>query len=421
MPTRFIKQPAGLKLEKEKLESANLELEKLSLVASETDNAVFIIDANGKLEWVNPGFTKLTGYSFEEIVALHEGSTIFSLSSNKEIEKLVQEVVRKNESTQYESKLPNKHGKIIWVISTLTPILDQDGNLRKIVIIDSNITERKEAEQRVQNLNEELEAKVRERTAELALANTQLQKENDEHIKTAQQLKATNEELDSFVYRASHDLKGPLASLLGLVNIAKAELGENEIATRYLDLMERRGQRLDSILVDLIEATQVKQSVVELRQFAPREMIDHIVELAQSKADCREAEFVIKVPEELTCVSDRKLIRSILQNYIENSAKYGDPKKGKTVSTTEILLENGHMEIRVSDNGVGIPESVRDRIFDMFYRGTNQVSGSGLGLYIVKQAVEKLGGEVKVESAVGKGTTFIARVPNHPLTAAKPR
>lgn len=402
--------------QKKKLELVNLELEKLSLVASETDNAVFIVDKDGHLEYVNPGFTRLTGYTFEEIKALQHGKSFLTLSSNSEIGKLIHEVVKSNTSIQYESSLPSKVGEQIWVISTLTPILDEQGELRKIVIIDSNITERKEAEEQVKKVNEKLEHLVEVRTQALAQANEQLQQENLEHIKTAEQLKATNEELDSFVYRASHDLKGPLASLLGLVNIAKAELTENETALNYLNLMEQRGQRLDSILVDLIEATQVKQTKVELKRFRPYEIVEHIVELAQNKVECQGTEFILEVDPKLECVSDRKLVRSILQNYIENSAKYRDPNKSQSTSTTRVILNNGHLEIHVTDNGVGIPESAQERVFEMFYRGTNSVSGSGLGLYIVKQAVDKLGGSVQMHSTPGVGTTFSAIVPNHKLS-----
>lgn len=401
-----------LQEEKKKLEAANLEMEKLSLVASETDNAVFIIDKTGKLEWVNPGFTRLTGYSFEEIRSMQKGNNFLSLSTNSEIGQLIQEVVRNNTSIQYESRLPSKHGEKIWVISTLTPILDEEGNLRKIVIIDSNITDRKEAEEEVRNINERLEQLVHERTQELAEANRQLQIENIEHIKTAEQLKATNQELDSFVYRASHDLKGPLASLLGLVNIAKAELASNKVAIRYLDLMERRGERLDTILVDLIEATQVKQAQVSYKKIQPAKVVREVLDIVQFKNNNLNVDFQIDIAEDLEIISDRKMIRAILNNYIENSAKYKDPKKAKATSSTKVELDGDEIVISVTDNGIGIPQSSHSKVFDMFFRGSNTVSGSGLGLYIVKQAVDKLGGSVDMKSKEGVGTTFIARVPN---------
>lgn len=394
-----------LRGEKKKLEVANLELEKLSLVASETDNAVFIIDKLGNLEWVNPGFTRLTGYTFDEIKNMQSGNNFLSLSTNSDIGQLIQEVVRNNASIQYESRLPSKRGEKIWVISTLTPILDEEGELRKIVIIDSNITDRKEAEEEVRKINERLEHIVEERTR-------QLQIENLEHIKTAEQLKATNQELDSFVYRASHDLKGPLASLLGLVNIAKAELGENETAMRYLGLMERRGERLDTILVDLIEATQVKQAQIEYKKVKPAEVVNEVLDIVRFKNTNLNVDFQVDVSEDLEVITDRKMIRAILNNYIENSAKYKDAAKEQATSFTKIELVNDEIQISVTDNGVGIPASAHENVFDMFFRASNTVDGSGLGLYIVNQAVDKLGGRVDMESEEGVGTTFKAILPN---------
>ncbi len=403
--------------EKKKLEVANLELEKLSLVASETDNAVFIIDKSGRLEWVNPGFSRLTGYSFEEISSMQTGDNFLDLSSNSDISRLLDEVVINNSSVQYESRLPSKTGEPIWVISTLTPILDEKGELRKIVIIDSNITERKEAEEKVRRINEKLEQLVEERTQELAEANRKLLIENKEHIKTGAKLKKINRELDTFVYRASHDLKGPLASLLGLVGIARAELEDNPSAIRYLDLMKRRGQRLDNILVDLIEATQVKQSQIEYQMINLRDEAQRVIDLIISKEEEEVVtQFELDIDPELVAVTDRNMLRAILQNYIENSHRYRDEGKEVCTSKTSIRVENGSINISVEDNGTGMLPQAKEKMFEMFYRGTNNISGSGLGLYIVRQAVDKLHGTVSMDSEYEKGSVFKAKIPSIPTS-----
>lgn len=400
--------------EKKKLEVANLELEKLSLVASETDNAVFIIDKDGNLEWINPGFTRLTGYTFEEIVAIRGGKSFLDTSTNSEISRLVEEVVTNNSSAQYESRLPSKSGKPIWVISTLTPILDEEGKLRKIVIIDSNITDRKQAEEEVQKMNERLEQLVEERTQELAETNLKLSVENEEHVITGHKLKKINRELDTFVYRASHDLKGPLASLLGLIGIVQSEVEGNESANLYLDLMKQRGQRLDNILVDLIGATQVKQSPIKFSRLNLLDETKRVVTEVKDKYEGIETQFELDIDPELTAVTDKLIFRAVLSNYIENSHKYRNTEKEKAHSITRITIEDGNIAISVQDDGTGIPENGQDKLFEMFFRGTNKVSGSGLGLYIVRQAVEKLKGKVDATSEFGKGSTFRAYIPIAP-------
>lgn len=403
-----------LEEEKLKLEEANLELEKLSLVASETDNAVLIFDNSGKLEWVNDGFSRLTGYSQGEVEELKQQHSL-DMTPGSETRRLLDEIIRNNSSVQYESQLPHKNGNSIWVISTLTPILNEKGELRKIVIIDLDISDRKKAEEKVKQVNEKLEQLVEVRTKALAEANDQLQVENQEHIKTANQLTVINRELDQFVYRASHDLKGPLASLMGLFNIARGELEDNPVALRYLDLMERSGSRLDNILVDLIEVTQVKQGKTEFEPIIPQELVAEVFELLQDKPGYEKMVFEKDIPEGLVLVSDKKLIRSIFQNFIENSAKYRDPQKENPKSSVFVRLEGDFFMIRVSDNGIGIEDHLKDKVFQMFFRGTHQAGGSGLGLYIVKQAIEKLGGSLEMETEFGKGTTMTARIPNENL------
>ncbi len=401
-----------LRQEKDKVEQANMELEKLSLVASETDNAVFILDAKGDLTWVNAGFTRLTGFTMDELLQIRGGHEDFlSTSSNAWVKERLQQSILKNSSVQYESQLPSKSGESIWVISTLTPILDKQGNLRNIIIIDSNITDRKIAEEKINQMNAELESQVAARTRELAEANESLQLENAEHIKTAEQLKVINSELDTFVYRASHDLKGPLASLMGLINIAGMELTDNQVATRYLGLMDKASKRLDGILIDLIEATQVKQRTVDLVDFDALTLAQSVSQVVEQQTDMTNAEIILDISPDLTLHTDEQLLTAILQNFLGNALKYRDKSKEKATAKLSIHREGEFCNITVTDNGIGIPEEMKHRVFDMFFRGTHQTGGSGLGLYIVKQAAEKLGGRVSLTSKLGDGTTMHAKIP----------
>jgi hypothetical protein len=238
-----------------------------------------------------------------------------------------------------------------------------------------------------------------------------LQRENEEHIKTSEALKVSNRELDTFIYRASHDLKGPTASMMGLVNIAGMELADNELAMRYVGLLEKAAKRLDNILIDLIEATQVKQHTVELEKLPVLEFSKEVVAQLQQLPNYGSPEVSLEIAPELELISDRKLLGSIVHNFVANAIRYKDTSKPEQLVKLRISQAQGQYLVEVEDNGIGVGNDIKHRIFDMFFRGTNQSGGSGLGLYVAKKAAEKLEGTVDFSSEEGKGTKIWAKFP----------
>jgi PAS domain S-box-containing protein len=231
------------------------------------------------------------------------------------------------------------------------------------------------------------------------------------HLKrTETNLRFKNRELDTFVYKASHDLKAPLSSMQGLLSIARNEVKDRDALT-YISLMDRTVAKMDEVLLGLLEVTWMKQGSLTL---APKDLsllIHDILESIRHSQGFSEIRCELDLPEKLYFITDEKLIQSILQNLIQNAFKY-HKKSGddRWVRISAILDEDG-LIFTVKDNGNGIPDAAQEKIFDMFYRATNESRGSGLGLYIVRNACEKLGGSVTVASQPKVGSSFLVRLP----------
>lgn len=229
--------------------------------------------------------------------------------------------------------------------------------------------------------------------------------------KKNKELLQINEELDRLVYSASHDLRAPISSLLGLVNLLREEKDPDKIA-ELVDHQERSLLRLDKFIQDIVDYSRNKRLDFEMRPIdIKKEFYDTLDQLNfLEKVDEIVKEIEIKGVKSF--YSDVRRFRIILNNLISNAVKYIDPDKESNNIKLKADIQDERVLIELEDNGVGIEKAHRERIFDMFYRATNRGSGSGLGLYIVKDAIDKLGGTIVVESEVGKGTTFTLELPN---------
>lgn len=269
------------------------------------------------------------------------------------------------------------------------------------LILATTVKERNLAQEKILQFNENLEEMVRIRTKALnnqidtrIKAEEKLQNTNDELVKR-------NEELDRFVYSVSHDLRAPIASMLGIVNLAKKE-DDMVMKDMYFDMLNGSAEQLDNFISEILDQSQNARSEVKYEKVAFKDIIDETFEhLKFASPDGREVKRNINVDKK-AFKSDPWRIKVILNNLISNSIRY---RNGKSpVIDVDVKVKNGNANIIVKDNGRGIPKEHLDKVCNMFYRATDDGAGSGLGLYIVKEAVDKLGGELKIESEVGKGT-----------------
>jgi signal transduction histidine kinase len=219
------------------------------------------------------------------------------------------------------------------------------------------------------------------------------------------ELLKTNKELDKFIYSTSHDLKSPVASLIGLITIARAEIHDQK-STEYLRLIENRVKKLDSVIADILNLSRVKKTVLKY------EMVDFNALMADSMSDVKVLadgkKIEIRYLESTSnrFIGDYTLTKMVLGNLLSNAIKYHSPQKPDPYIQVDFERTTGKVSFAVADNGEGIAEEHHKRIFDMFYRASENSNGTGLGLYIVKETLARIGGSVELESKKGTGTTF---------------
>ena len=228
-----------------------------------------------------------------------------------------------------------------------------------------------------------------------------------------EQLSKVNREIDSFVYSVSHNLRSPLSSVLGLVNIARHEFdrGSADIP-KYLGLIEKSIRKLDDTIKEILEYSQNDRADVRIETIDLKALIDDCLGRLQYISGYDQMIKQINMVGSDPFYSDRFRVSIILINLFSNSIKYCDEHKEHNLLRIKASITSEKTTIEVTDNGIGISISRLPLIFNMFYRGTERSDGAGLGLYIVKEVVEKLGGTIAVESQPDLLTTFTVTLPN---------
>jgi PAS domain S-box-containing protein len=359
---------------------AEEENRRLAMVANTTTNMVVLADGEGRIEWVNPAFMRITGYALEELIGKKPGHVLRGPDTDREASTFMSEAIKKGSGFK-DVEIVNytKAGKPYWVSIEVQPIHDRTGKAIQFIAIESDITERKATEQTLVDRNQEL-------------------------IKI-------NAELDRFVYSASHDLRAPIASLLGLIEVARLEKNPETIS-QLLDMQKKSLLRMDRFINDIVDHSRNTRLNVESESIHFKSVIHSTFEQLQFMDNVSRIRKAITVHQQGEFYTSRSRMDIILNNLLSNAIKYADVRKDDPFLEIDVTTDSNHAIIHIRDNGEGIPMEAQSRIFDMFYRASGRGTGSGLGLYIVKEAVTKLGGSIQVISEYGKGTEFIVDIPN---------
>ncbi|MFZ5972374.1 MAG: PAS domain S-box protein [Bacteroidota bacterium] len=379
-PFTYQGQPAVQIIAKDITETkaAQVSVKKVGMLFSQlfqnSPMAVVMLDERGTVVEINQGFEKLFGYTNEELKG--KGLNPYIVPEELEAEgNDLNSLISSYQVIRIETVRRNKKGELISVILYGVPVHMDDQTIG-IFGVYVDITERRKVEE---------------------------------------ELKIRNTELDNFVYKVSHDLRAPLSSILGLVNLANMP-GNDDNPKTYMNLIGQKVEQLDHFISDVLSHSKnlkldVKISQIDLSQVVEKTFAD----LNYLKGADR-VERVLEI-EGTPFFSDPWRVAEIFRNLVSNSIKYRRFDLAQSFVKVVARIDEQRAIIHFKDNGIGIEADKLPNIFSMFYRASTQSEGSGLGLYIVKNAVEKLGGQIEVFSEPLVGTEFKIILPNQLQTA----
>lgn len=343
------------------------ELEKLSVVAQKTEGVVLILDKGGYLEWANPAFERIYGMTLEEYTK-QRGRHIFDASHNPDIRAHFQKILQNRQSVSYKTRLDHPGRGTLWFSTIMTPIFDEHDELKKVIIVDSDIT----------SLEQALHAK------------------------------------SIFLARMSHEIRTPMNGIMGFTDLL-LDSPLNPEQFEFTQTIKRSGESLLSLLNDILDFSKIEAGLLRFEKvdFDPEPVAHDVCELLASRLEDKPVEIFCAIDESVPGMicSDAVRFRQVIVNLMSNAVKFTE--KGEIELSLRIDQETStHLKIHISvrDTGVGIPTDKLELIFNLFQQAddsiTRRYGGSGLGLSICRQIAQLMGGEVWVESTLGVGSTF---------------
>lgn len=341
----------------------------LQQIFNNSPMGIVLLDDKHNVSDVNIGFEKIFGYTIDEIRGKPLVDYIIPDEKTDEALLLNKSVIKGEKNTR-ETYRKNKKGEIIPVILYALPLIVNGKNIG-VYAIYIDIRERVEIEE---------------------------------------ELRIRNMELDNFVYKVSHDIRAPMASILGLINLTKMIEDEKEKAA-YLELMEKQVNKLDFFIRDILSHSKNLKMTVKPEQIDFTKITNLCFEdlnyhenskLIEKRIDIKSGEFY----------SDKYRIGEVFRNLISNAIKYMDSGKDTSYIEVKVSADKNGCKISIKDNGIGIHKDVLPHITEMFYRGTEASDGSGIGLYIVQKAVKKMKGNISIDSVHKEWTNFEIWLPS---------
>ena len=369
-------------MKKEILERKNAEKEvhKLSYAIEQSLSSVLITDSDGKIQYINPMFTSITGYSSEEVLG-QTPSILKSGVHDDEFYKDLWDTITSGENWKGEICNRKKNGDLYWEMQTISPIRDENGEVTNFISVRMDDTERKRAEDQLKVYAAELER--------------------------------SNRELEGFASIASHDLMEPLRKISSFGERVMELVPQLEGKPKqYIRRMQNAAERMNLLVEDLLTLSKVQRKAqpfekVDLNLLV-KDSIDNLEKLIRETGGKVEVDHLPKV------FGEPFQIMQLFQNLIANGLKFCSSKKSPEIHIHSRGLGKEGFEIIVEDNGIGFDQKYSDRIFRAFERlhGFSEYDGTGMGLAICNKIIELHNGTIRSDSEVGKGAKFIFTLPD---------
>ena len=359
--------------------------EHLAAVVESSDDAIISKTLNGMVTAWNSGAERLFGYSSAESVG-KPMDRLLPLERATEESDILARIARGERVDHFETVRVRKDGKRVDISATISPVKDSSGAIVGVAKIARDITQRKTSEVEILKLNDELEEKVKLRTA---------------------QLEAANKELETFSYSVSHDLRAPLRHISGFSQLLVEEFGANLApgARHYLDRIQAGTQNMGVLVDELLHLARVGRHALNRRTTNLKELVAEVITLLLPESEGRQVEWAISDLSTAQC--DPVLVRQIFQNLLSNALKFTRPR-AQAVIEVSCREEDGQPVFMVRDNGIGFNMKYVDKLFGVFQRlhRAEDFEGTGIGLATVQRIVHKHGGQVWAEGELDKGAAF---------------
>lgn len=347
---------------------------------------VAITNSRGKITFANDKFCEISQYSREELLG-QDHRMINSGYHPPEFFRDLWTTISRGQVWRGQIRNRAKDGSLYWVDTTIVPFLADDGRPRQYVAIRADVTRRVLAEERVLQMNAELEKRVAERTA---------------------QLEKANRELEAFSYSISHDLRAPLRAMNGFSQAVIEDFGDLIPAEgrRYLETIRQNAEHMGDLIDDLLAFSRLSRKPLEREPIAMNRLVDSALdELGRPWPDRKVELQVASLPD---CQGDASLLRQVWINLLGNALKYSGKCEVARIEVGSRVAEDGTCEYHVRDNGAGFDMRYVHKLFGVFSRlhRAEDYDGTGVGLAIVQRIVQRHGGRIRAEGRPNEGACF---------------